>query len=456
MSAGAGAGRQGRQRDPTLPQPPTGRRRVVWLGPGFLWMISATGSGELLFTPRIGSRHGYSLLWALIAAVVLKWFINRAVGRYTVCTGADILVGIARMPGPRHWGVWALLVPQALVAVSVISGLAAASATALTLMLPGPIAVWTVVALGLSFVLVYWGRYATIERAAALLAILLAVLVVAAAVTVLKSPAELAVGLAPRLPPDVQVGEVLAWLGLALSGASGMTWYSFWLRTKRYGAAALAGERVEPASLAEEDRTRLRGWLRQLTLDNTVAVVGTLVIMLAFLVLGAELLRPRRTLPEEDRIARVLGELLGGVWGDLGFWVMVGAVLVGFWSTVLSSQDGFARMFSSGTHLLAGAYRAQGRWRDYRFLCRTYLVVLLTVLPLGLYLLVGEPVALLAIAGAIEAAQLPVLAGFVLHLNRRELPPGLRPSLVAMIGTAVSGVFFAVFAVVHVHGLLFR
>jgi hypothetical protein len=45
---------------------PQGWQRIAWLGPGFVGMVSAIGSGELLFTPRVGALYGYSLLWALI------------------------------------------------------------------------------------------------------------------------------------------------------------------------------------------------------------------------------------------------------------------------------------------------------------------------------------------------------------------------------------------------------
>jgi Mn2+/Fe2+ NRAMP family transporter len=45
-----------------VPAAPKGKEIIRWLGPGFLWMVSAAGSGELLFTPRIGSMYGYSLL----------------------------------------------------------------------------------------------------------------------------------------------------------------------------------------------------------------------------------------------------------------------------------------------------------------------------------------------------------------------------------------------------------
>lgn len=416
-------------------------------------MVSATGSGELLFTPRIGSLYGYALLWALLAAVALKWFINREVGRYTVCTGASIVEGLARIPGPRHWAVWVILIPQALVAVAVIAGLAAAAATALALILPGPVWIWTIAAIGAATVLVIWGRYGAIEKPATVLALLVATTVTATAISVLNSPADLAAGLLPTIPPDVDFGEVLPWLGFALSGTAGMMWYSYWLKAKRYGAAG-AVSRIDAHAAGDDDRDRLRSWLRQLTMDNSVAVVGTLVITLAFLVLGAELLRPRHQVPEENRIAQVLGELLGGVWGDVGFWAMVGGVLVAFWSTVLSNQDGFTRLFTSGTQVLAAARDAGGRLTNQVFLRRAYLVVLVTALPVVLYLVVGEPVVLLATAGGIEAAQLPMLAAFALYLNRRELPAGLRPSVLALIGTGTACVFFAAFAAVYVSRLL--
>lgn len=98
----AGERRRSSATDNRIPDPPQGMGRVRWLGPGFLWMVSAAGSGELLFSPRIGSLYGYALLWALLAAVAFKWFINREIGRYSVCTGRTILAGYKRLPGPGN------------------------------------------------------------------------------------------------------------------------------------------------------------------------------------------------------------------------------------------------------------------------------------------------------------------------------------------------------------------
>jgi Mn2+/Fe2+ NRAMP family transporter len=213
----------------TTASPPSGRSRLLWLGPGFLWMLSAAGSGELLFTPRIAALYGYSLLWALLAAVALKWFINREIGRFTVCTGATILQGFATLRGPRLWALWLILVPQLVVAVATVAGMAGAAATALHLLtglasLPG--AVLIIVA---GAVLILVGGYAAVEKLAAALGVLLTSAVLAAAVAVEPVVGDLAAGLVPRLPEKADAGEILPWLGFMLAGAAGLMWFSYWV-----------------------------------------------------------------------------------------------------------------------------------------------------------------------------------------------------------------------------------
>lgn len=434
-----------------IPEPPRGLKRFTMLGPGFLWMVSAAGSGELLFTPRMGALYGYELLWALLVAVALKWFINREIGRYAVCTGASLIEGFSRLPGPRHWAVWVILVPQLFVAVTAIAGLSGSAATALVLALPGDVRVWMVVVTCAATALVVLGRYRKVEVTATIIALALGVTSIAAAAAVKPDAAAMARGLVPRVPADVDYAEVLPWLGFMLSGAAGLIWYSFWVKAKRYGAAARGGT-VELRDLQQADRRRLRGWIGVMTLDCTVAVVGTLVVTLAFLILGTELLGPRKLVPEEDRVASVLGRLLGDVWGRAGFWFMVLGVFVGFWDTVLSDQDGHGRMFSTGIRLLLRPL-GRGWWTDEERLRRAVVLVIVTALPIALYLAIGQPVRLLKIAGTIEAAHIPIVTALVLFLNRRVLPAPLAPSRFAVGATVCAGLFFSAFAVAYILGL---
>jgi Mn2+/Fe2+ NRAMP family transporter len=402
-------------------------------------MVSAAGSGELLFTPRVGSMYGYALLWAMLVAIALKWLINREVGRFAVCTGQSLLLGASGLRYGR-WAVAAILLPQLVVAVAAIAGMAGAAATALILVLPFDIRIWMLASLAASSALVYLGAYRTIERTAAIIGTTLALAAVAAALSVGPSPAAMSAGLIPRFPEGTDYGEILPWLGFMLAGAAGMIWYSYWIPAKGYGVGPSSTGRA--GKLSREDELRLRGWVQVMTLDTTVAVIGTVLIAGAFLVLGAELLRPAGLVPEESRVASVLGRLLGGVWGVAGFWFMIVAVFVGFWDTVLSDQDGHARMFGEGVALVAPRFARFGEEARRR----AFVLGLLTVAPAALYLAVGEPVVLLKAAGAIEAAHIPVVAMLAVRLNRQMLPPALRPSrltTLALIGAAAA---FAAFA----------
>jgi Mn2+/Fe2+ NRAMP family transporter len=435
-----------------IPPPPKGIEKIKWLGPGFLWMVSAAGSGELLFTPRVGSMYGYVLLWAMLIAVIFKWFINREVGRYTVCTGKTVIDGYANLPGPRHWALYLILIPQLFVAVSSIAGLAGSAATALIIALPGDIRIWTISSILLSTFLVLWGRFKTIQLIASILAITLALAAITAAITVFPAGNDLVKGLTFRIPKEVDYGELLPWLGFMLSGAAGMIWYSYWVKEKGYGAAIKDDQRDDNSikEPTEKDQQHLLGWIRQMTNDNNVAVIGTLIVTLSFLILGAELLKPAGLVPEENKVAGTLGQLLGKIWGPIGFWFMIVAVFIGFWDTVLSDQDGFGRMFGGGIHLINKKLNIKKKWNNEAFLRKLAVVFIVTIFPIILYLLVGEPVGLLKIAGAIEAAHIPIVTFLTLYLNYKELPPGLKPGWFSIIPTILAGLFFAVFAVIFV------
>jgi Mn2+/Fe2+ NRAMP family transporter len=436
---------------PQVPKPPEGKDWLKWLGPSFLWMLSAAGSGELLFTPRIAALYGYTLLWALLGAVVLKWFINREIGRFTVCSGATILEGFKRLPGPKNWAIWLILVPQFAVAIATVAGMAGAAATALILMTGGTLQLWTVIIIVVTAAIVFLGQYDGVEKVSSYVGIGRTIAVVAAAVFVFPNLGRLSSGLVPQIPQNVQYQEILPWLGFMLAGAAGLMWYSYWVGARGYGAATQKREEpIDFKQLDRDQRQRLQGWLNLMTFSNTLAVVGALLAALSFLILGAELLRPQGLVPKESQVAETLGSLLGDLWGPFGFWFMVAIVFITFCSTAMSVQDGFGRMFADGTQILLQGFGVRGgRWTNEKFLRKFYIATLLAGLPIAVYLFFGEPVGLLQTAGAIEAAHIPIVTGLTLYLNHRMLPRKLQPSAFTFWATVIAGLFFAGFAVTY-------
>ncbi len=106
-----------------IPRPPRGMDRLRWYGPGLLWMVSSVGSGSVLFTPRVGARYQYALLWAAVIVFIFMWIMIREVGRYTVVTGETILDGYRRVPRLGRWSIWFIFLPQILAGVVTIAGI---------------------------------------------------------------------------------------------------------------------------------------------------------------------------------------------------------------------------------------------------------------------------------------------------------------------------------------------
>ncbi|BBI64810.1 hypothetical protein HSBAA_61160 [Vreelandella sulfidaeris] len=92
-----------------VPSPPQGRGRFKWYGPGLLWMLSAVGTGSILFTPRVASAYEYQLLWILLVVVLFMWVMIREMARYSIVSGHTMLEGMHSLGGPRDWAVWVIL-----------------------------------------------------------------------------------------------------------------------------------------------------------------------------------------------------------------------------------------------------------------------------------------------------------------------------------------------------------
>jgi Mn2+/Fe2+ NRAMP family transporter len=435
------------EQERVVPSAPSGLKAVLWMGPAIIWMASAIATGELLFTPRVASLYGYTVLWMLVLGIFFKAQLAREIGRYSVTTGSSILAGIRDLPGPRGWGVWFIVVPQLVVAASTITGLAGSAATALILLVPGGFRLWALVLLLLSVLLVSRGRYNAVERVSVVLSLAISAALIAAAAVVFPGIGVLASGLLPQFPSGIDFVEILPWIGFMMSGAAGLVWYSYWLPARGFGAAQSAdGE--QPQRTIEYDRVeveRLRGWDSVMKMSTITASALVFVLMVALLILGSELLRPRGLLPEGPAVTDVLSYLLGLIWGPVGRWALVLAAFFAFWGALVSNLDGWVRMLGEGSVLIVKQLGAQGRAVSGEFYRKLYLYGLMGVIPAALILVQLDPVKFLQLSGIIEAIHIPVVAFFTLYLNR-HLPEGIAPSKTSTVLTVLVGVFFLLFA----------
>ncbi len=460
----AEAATEPRQRRPTVAPVPGGWARLAWYGPGFVWMVSSVGSGSILFTPRVGSRYGYDLLWAALLVALLTWVIIREIGRYTVVSGRTILDGYNGIGGPRGWSVWLIFVPGLVSGVVVVAGIAALVGSALIIVLPVPQSVAAVGIILVSAALVITGRYKKLELVTSILAAIMILSVLLAAVSVFPGWSTYADGLIPARVPDFDLYFILPWFGFLLAGAAGMMWFSYWVSARGYGGEVIDPNEAAPESEArglspEEAGPRLRRWLRIMATTAVIGVIGATLVNLSFLTLGTELLQPLGVVPEGVRVAEDLARLLGEIWGGPGRALLVAGIFVALWGSILSNQDGWGRMYADASLMLMprtaarlgrNTSRAQLRER----LKTAYIVIVLTALPILVFLLLRNPVDILSIAGIITAAHLPVVVILTLYLNLTRLPRSLGPGLWSIAATVLAILFYGFFSIFFFYDLL--
>ena len=462
----------------TSPVIPTGKDRLKWYGPGLMWMISSVGSGAVLFTPRVGARYGFEFLWVALIIIFLMWIMIREVGRYSVVTGKTIFDGFRDVSGKSQWPIWLIFIPQLLAAAVTIAGIAALTGSALMIALPGNQQLYATVVILLSIILVVSGKYKIVETVASVMAGALVLIVIVTSVKVFSSTGQFARGLVPNIPENLDMQFVMPWLGFILAGAAGIMWFSYWVVAKEYGGPQLEQKDIvqkeNERHLNADVMDRLKQWLKIMGNTAAVGVIGGGLVIVCFLILGTELLKPEGRIPEGIDVAKDLSALLSGVWGRIGFWMLIVSITIALAGTILSNQDGWGRMFADATLiLLAPVFRKRkrgptqdthpgshaeeedgiGGWKklitDRAKLRNVYAISFGAIIPLIVFFLVRNPVDILSVAGIVAAVHTPVVVGLTLYLNLKRMPKPLRPGMFSTVCMAFSGVFFTAFAVYH-------
>lgn len=388
------------------PDVPVGwKAKVRQIGPGVMAAATGVGAGDLVATMVAGSRFGYTLLWAVIVGTIFKIALGEAVGRWHLTSGRTMLSGW------RALGRWVLVYFGAYALVwGVVYGATAMSASGLPLNALMPwldVRYWAMISGVIGFVLVWFGRYAVIEKVMTVLIAVMFVSVVGTAVLVMPNLVDAAGGFVPRLP-DGSFVYVLGLVG-GIGGTITMAAYGYWTLAKGW---------------------RSSRWLSMMRLDNAVGYITTAIFVVAMLVIGAELLVGRNVIDGDEGLL-MLGNVLAD---DYGQWARI-PFLVGFWAVSFSSLIG---VWNGVSLLFADWWRT---WRLPRYKVgeaegladydhragagspafRAY-VVWLTFPPMAL-LFLDQPFQLTVAYGALGALFMPFLAGtllFLLNSNRVE------------------------------------
>jgi manganese transport protein len=396
------------------------------IGPGMVLAASIVGSGELIATTTLGAQVGFAALWIIALSCLIKPVVQAELGRFTIATGRTGLEALDLVPGPRlgaGWVVWAWAA-MVLVTMLQVGGMYGGVSQVMHLLVPMvPVRAWVFVFLALSLALLMGGGYARVERLAFVKVGLFTVLTVLAAAILVRMPqyfswSGVADGLRLELPA-AGLATAVAVFGITGVGASELFMYPYWCVEKGY--ARFAG----PADGSAEWQRRARGWIRVMHVDILASMLIYTVATVAFFLLGAGVLHGMGLVPAARDMIPVLSNIYTQTLGGWALWLFYAGALATLYGTIFASTAAQTRMFADMCRLLGFFAREDARARQ-RF--RRGFVILLTVLPVALFLAFESPVAMVVAGGIAQAVMLPVLGLSAVFLRHRRLPPTVRPS----------------------------
>jgi Mn2+/Fe2+ NRAMP family transporter len=422
--------------------PPTVWRAVSRLGPGMVLAASIVGSGELIATTTLGAQVGYVALWIILLSCAVKPAVQAELGRYTIATGETGLEALDRVPGPRLGVSWILWAWAATVFLSLlqVGGMYGGLAQLVSLLVPPvPPAAWALAFLVLTLTLVLGGGYERVEKLALVKVALFTLLTVLAALVLTRqgehfSWARVAEGLRFHLPAT-GFATAVAVYGITGVGATELFMYPYWCVEKGY--ARFVGPRDGSAARLQ----RARGWIRLMHADIAASMILYTMATLAFYLLGAGVLSPLGLVPSASDMIPTLSRLYTDT---LGGWVLplfyLGATVT-LYGTIFAATAAHARLYADLCRVM-GLFERDDYAR--RLFWRRRFTVVLTVVPVALYLLFESPVKMVVAGGISQSVMLPITGAGALYLRHRRLPPELRPSRVVTFGLWASTLLMAV------------
>jgi Mn2+/Fe2+ NRAMP family transporter len=405
---------------------PVGWRATVGhLGPSLIISAAIVGSGELIVTPKVGAANGFSLLWFVIAACIVKVFVQIELARLAVVERMSTLEALDRVPGPRlraSWLAWFWLAMY-LGLVFQVGGLIGGTVLVVRTMGFGWSAEAVLVGVTASCaLLLVTGRYGHVEKVSTTMVALFTLSTIVAVVTLQWTPyrvtaANIVDGLSFQLPASFTVA--FAAFGIIGVGASELIYYPYWCLEKGY--ARHIGERDGSPGW----HRRAAGWLRVLHADALLSLVIYTGATVAFYLLGAAVLHARGAQVTDTELVDTLSHMYRETLGPAGSWIFLAGAFAVLYSTFFVATASNARLFADALPIFKLVrYGEESQRRNViRAAC-----VGLPIASAAIYVAFPQPVVLVLIGALGQGLMLPFLGGVAVYYHHHTLRPVLGPS----------------------------
>lgn len=295
-------------------------------GPGLILAAAAIGVSHLVQSTRAGADYGVTLVWAVILASLMKYPFLEFGPRYAVATGESLIAGYKKL---GNWALWIYIIftvgtmfaIQA--AVTIVTASLAVELTGIDI----PLFYWSIIILGICILVLIKGQYSALDS---LIKIVMAVLTLS---TITAFFVALFDGHTPTLTEAPSVWNVagitflialMGWMPIPIDAAA---WHSLW-------------------SLEREKQTRHRSSLKDSLLDFNIGYIGSALLALIFLGLGAMVMFGSGVSFSASGagFANQLISLYTLTLGEWAHWIIIICAFTTMFSTTLTVADAYPRV----------------------------------------------------------------------------------------------------------------
>ncbi len=436
-------------------------------GPGAIIASVTIGSGETVFASRGGAIFGYALLWCFVGGGLMKFVQVYTAARYMTLTGEHPIERWAYLPGPRGWVVWVLAIMTVLCFPLWLSGLPKMLGGLVVWILGvegqaiwGDDRVWGTAFALLAIAITMVQSYGALEKAqtAVVSVLLLSILTAAAA----AQPDWLAVVLGtvvptmpvyegwvtakyPAIAARSAVLELGTYLGAIGGGSQDYFGYIGMLREKAWGLmgrSTTAGPEGVAIADDEENAALGRQWLRGPLVDSAVSFGCVVLFTMAFMILGAAVLRPEQIVPANAQLLTVQADFLVRLHPALLYLYQFG-VFTAFFGTIMAAYELYVRTTHECLRPVSQKVRAMSIGA-----LRPWVVAYCGVSGIAIMWAGGNPVDIVtpaAIFGGVLTCGLWCL--LMVWTDRTFLPKPLRMGTGLLLLNLASGLFLTVWGV---------
>ncbi len=308
------------------------------LGPGIIWAGAAIGVSHLVQSTRAGAAFGFELVGFVLLLNLIKYPFFEFGPRYAISSGESLIHGYLRM---GKWAVYLFFIMTLGTMFTIQAAVSAVTVGIISAIFPDVLSYqgWIILLFSLCLLIVVVGQYKALDRIMKIIIVVLSISTIIAVIAAFSKGFHPNPEFASSFSWSVSdLVFLIAFAGWMPSAIDISVWHSMW-------------------TLAKIKHSGYRPSLKQVLLDFKIGYIGTTILALTFLSMGA-LNMYGSGITFSQNGATFATQLFSLYTSNIGSWayvVIAIAATATMFSTTLTVIDAYPRVLKPVSEILIPA-----------------------------------------------------------------------------------------------------